>query len=764
MEGNADQRAFLANKPGTLGQEKPNSEVLEKRIRKLLRSSHAMGELRSQGFDDDFIRRHGIGLVDIKASNSRAAIRDALCFPRQGVTGATKRYIHLSLSKVTSGANAAFWAHGDSETHYAFPSRSGGKLIVCRIVDLFHIIRLIEVERIVDAQVIAYTGPSAPTEWKRIEFWQTWDSIFSALPDSLEDLSRGIMRAACQPVFKITLPQGVRNWAELSTERKRLSFSLEHKLAIAESFKEPEIHEPEAASFGRSAYKPVDIGRAYHNGYLYYPVKTILKEKHTDKNGNVKNVESLDNVVIRSDGEILTVKQMPCKPGTPMDQRVWRLSDRTLVNEPPAPPTDASWSWQNIQAFLASRNIGASIGRPFKEIIADVRNCLVRTVWLPNSDDYTLLALVVAASFVQPVFKAVPYVLVCGEKGTGKSQLGILLSQLGANGSIIGQVSAASAARKIHETRGLIVFDDLEGIGQRRGNDGGFTELIQFLKVSYNVDTAKKVWTDSANGYRVRELNGFGIKIINNTQGVDGILGSRMIRVSTHRMPKAVGQERRRYEMPHVTELKRLQDDLHVWAFESVAQVDAIYRSQVPASQRAEQIAAPLRVLAELAGDVTIAGELESALARSATIATNTDSEPADIIREAAANLVRQGQFMLSATNVALEARRMVGPNFGKAHAGDVTEIDDEKVVGRYLKSLGLVENIQQRTRTRGVQYRSARATEEFLQEVFGTDARPSDIGIDGFCTSCVDCSYAELNCPIQMKSGARSKRSIRRQ
>lgn len=722
-----------------------------------------MAWLQSNGLNERMARHHGMGLVDIKASENRAEIRNALCFPRQAFHGTTKRYVHLSLPGITSGADDDFWSHGDAETHFAFPERNAQRVIVCHIRDFHPIVSLVEADHLSDVQVIASTDIKTPSEWAEIEFWQRWQTIFTAFPDSLDDLGRSIMRGACQPVSKIGLPDSAPNWGWVAVNGGDISSSLAGCLTVADKFKEPGIGAAEIGGLGRSAYRPVDIGRAYHNGFLFYPVKTILKERHADKNGVMKNVESLDTVVVRSDGEILTVKQMPCKPGTPMDQRVWRLSDKTLVNEPPAPPTNASWSWQNIQGFLIAKKDGRSISRPLREIIADVRNCLFRAVWLPHGDDYTLLALVVAASFVQPIFKAVPYVLVCGEKGTGKSELGILLSQLGANGSIIGQVSAASAARKIHETRGLIVFDDLEGIGQKRGNDSGFTELIQFLKVSYNIDTAKKVWTDSANGYRVRELNGFGIKIINNTQGVDGILGSRMIRVSTRRMPNAVRQERRCFDIPEVMELKRLQDDLHVWAFENVARVDAIYRSQVPASERAEQIAAPLRVLAELADDAAVVAELESALSRSATLATNNDSEPPDIIRQAAANLVRQGQYMLSATNVALEARRMVGPNFGKTHAGEVTEIDDEKVVGRYLKSLGLVENVQQRARTRGVQYRAAKASEEFLQEVFGADTRPSDIGIDGFCTSCADCQYADLDCPILRKSEARSKRLVRR-
>lgn len=503
---------------------------------------------------------------------------------------------------------------------------------------------------------------------------------------------------------------------------------------------------------GRQAYQPVDVGRAFHNGCLYYPTRTMLREIHTNKNGEAQAVESIETVVIRSDGDVLTSVEMPSKPGTPSHSRVWRLSDKTLVDEPPVPSRNASWSWVSIQQFLAARKERRLLSGPLTELILRLRSCIERTVWLPNSEDYTTLAFVVAASFVQPVFKAVPYLLICGDKGTGKSELGIVLSQLGANGTIIGQTSAASAARMMHEGRGLTVFDDLESIGQKRGNESGYTELIQFLKVSYNADTAKKIWTDSSNGFRVRELNGFGIKIINNTVGSDGILGSRMIRIATRRMPSSVAAERAGARGPGASELKQLQDCLHVWAFENVQVVDAVYREQVPASERSDQIAAPLRVLAEIAGDSWLKAELEQSLSRSKTIATDDRTEPSDIIREAATNLIRGGQYMLSATNVALEARRIVGPNFGKSHVGEITEIDDEKVVGRILKSLGLVEMQQQRARVRGVQIRAAKASEDFVDEVFGNDERPADIGIGGFCDTCSNCSYVSLNCPLMDK------------
>lgn len=468
-------------------------------------------------------------------------------------------------------------------THFAYSGKVNCPVLVARIEDFHSVCRLVDEESDLNLQVISATDQVEPDEWKTLEFWHQWTEIHSALPKEDEDINKRILRFACQPLKRVCVPLNFSSWGDMAAEPKEMRTSISTMLSDGVTIKEDHILSGKPPELGRQAYQPVDVGRAFHNGCLYYPTRTMMREDHTDKNRKTTTVERIETVVIRSDGDILTAAEMPSKPGTPTEQRVWRLSDKTLVDEPPVPSRNASWSWQNIQKFLGAKRENRCLSDPLVDLVTEVRSCLVRTVWLPNTEDYTTLAFVIAASFVQPVFKAVPYLLVCGDKGTGKSELGIMLSQLGANGSIIGQTSAASAARMMHEGRGLTVFDDLESIGQKRGNDSGYTELIQFLKVSYNADTANKIWTDSSNGFRVRELNGFGIKVINNTVGTDGILGSRMIRIATRRMPKSIAEERGSMRAPTASELKQLQDKLHVWAFENVKVVDAVYRDQVPA-------------------------------------------------------------------------------------------------------------------------------------------------------------------------------------
>src|SRR5207237_566662 len=122
------------------------------------------------------------------------------------------------------------------------------------------------------------------------------------------------------------------------------------------------------------------------------------------------------------------------------------------------------------------------------------------------------------------------------------------------------------------------------------GRGGEFSELAQALKLSYNQETATKLWTD-VKTMRTERLNFFGVKLINNTRGADSILGSRMLRIQTARIPE---HQRSQFGESRPADWRRideLRDELHTWTFENVAAIDAEYRRLFPKdSDRAEEI------------------------------------------------------------------------------------------------------------------------------------------------------------------------------
>jgi hypothetical protein len=196
-----------------------------------------------------------------------------------------------------------------------------------------------------------------------------------------------------------------------------------------------------------------------------------------------------------------------------------------------------TWSWESVQAFCSNKSKTRSLGA----IPGDIRAFLRKSVWLPFRHDYDLLTLLIPVTFAQSVFKSVPLALVTGPPGSGKSALGKAVGQTCANAATVGQISAAAIARLIDETKGFVVFDDLEAIGKRKGCDAAsFSELVQSLKLSYNKDTSWKARADMSSSGSVKRLNFYGVKMINNTACADHILGSRLLKIYIQKMPRSL--------------------------------------------------------------------------------------------------------------------------------------------------------------------------------------------------------------------------------
>jgi len=717
---------------------------------------------------------------------------DALAAPLLGRDGKFyAKFVNYAIPGVTVDNRdkpLKSWSAGEPRTYWSTKVEKHKRLFVCDgLKDLWAVwdrIRGTQLEA--ELVLISSTngGAGHPKEWKQPGFWEEWETVYLGHDNDVADQKSGkkagdehaksIARLAMREMRRVW-PTGSKDWNDFFLSGKTLE-DFEQLLTASYPLSLKELNEisPPGDGTGLQAAVPISISGAFHNGCLYEAFD-VLERVRESESGEL--VERYRTVVVRSDGTMHTVRIMPAPKGTPVHQHVYRLvPDGTIVDGPAKPSPYCTWRWPAIQAFLE----GKSREKPLTSLIGKINQHLRASIWLPFEDDYTLLACTAGATYVQSLFDAVPLVLATGAAGTGKTQLGIAMSELSANSpnSAIGQISAASIARLIDQTRGFVVLDDLESIGNRRNGDAQFDDLIQALKLSYNKQSAVKYWTNMKTN-RLERLNFFGIKLINNTRGVDAILGSRMFTIATRKMPE--GQSLSREGLLSAQERAELRDDLHTWAFMNVAQVAQTYGTVFPnKTSRADEIAAPLKVISLLCGDDELAKSLERALERQEKLDVQPET-PEQVLHEALEDILLQTvqqdgllRTVVTVTEVIMRMALLVDANYGRRFTTDLGDIESPEWVGRQLKQKYVkAEVAQQRVNLYGKYLRCYELSEEFISKAIARASKAApelsasqlkrSADARGFCRGCASCPYHNV-CDIrpvrEAKEGAFSEQA----
>jgi hypothetical protein len=745
--------------------DKPISVKHHRELRsRLLKNEQALTYLRGpqRGYDDETIAFFGMGLSDEWKDDQGLTQKDALVVPMRSLeTGEylyKKHYINIpGVTQNPSSSNT--WQTRPVRTYWAEQWKHQSILFVCEgLKDLFRLWQELHKAGMTDRIMLASATHGAgniPKEWERKEFWERWDAVYLGY-DSDQAGREGaqktvdlIGKVAGKVAYLMEVPaEKGKDWTDfwgsggdIETFRQMLDRAVPAaSLKAVASIDEVSPERPRIRYFST---EPVDLNTAYaQRGALYYPVERYVQK--TNDQGGV--IEGKQTVIVRSDGTLLDVYTPQTEPGiTP----ILKLTDGTVLRKRPIVSEHHTWKYDAVEAYLK----GEMKVRSLSTIVKDVIEILKATVWLPYEEDYVVLALIVPISYVQSVFAALPILYMNGPKGTGKSQASATVADMACNGTIIGQSSAATAARMIDQIAGLVVLDDLESISAKRG-EMQVSDFVQSLKVSYKQVSAVKYWTD-VKTMKTEALNLFGVKIINNIGGVDPVLGSRVVRIPTRPAPE---WERARLENNPVdlNQIKALRNELHAWAFGHVREVDMVYSLNRRFADRRDEIAAPLRSMAKMIRDPKLSGMLEACLERQQRDQSSMVSDDPDaVLKEAAENLVMRGFEKVSTTHVLLEMRTLLDANWGMRSTTEIPEWNDPRRIGRMLITLDIAEDCTDRRTILNKNLRLKKFKSWFIEEVktralskgieVVVDKKPED-----FCRGCQTCPYQTAGCEIQ--------------
>jgi hypothetical protein len=767
--------AAPAAKVVSIAQEmKPISlEYHQSLLRRLANSEGAMAYLtgKKRGLEAETIKHFGLGLSYPYPKDSPTPTSNAVVGPTiSPVTGRfLNRCVYVNVPEVTTNPiDTNTWMKGSVITYWAQKRERQTILFVCEgQKDTWKHWQELKKAGLTDQMMLISSshGSTFPDEWKNEQFWASWEKVYLGQDndDAGDAMAERLLAHIGREAFRIKVPKDKgKDWTDFWQNEGTIE-QLRELLDQAPVASTTVLPAPQPDSLqqcnllqGQYSYQPQDINGAYVHGHLFYPTR-ILEVSRNEKTGEM--VQRLNTVVVRSDRSLHHAYYAPAPEGTPLDQRVLKLGDGTIIEKLPRASESNTWDFESIDSYIKGR----AKNRPLSAILEDVFWALKKSTWLPREEDYAVLALTVPVTYVQSVFESVGMLLMNGPAKSGKSQTGNTMSRLCCNGKVIGQVSAATAARVIDETRGFVVLDDIEAIATKAGKDMQISEFVQALKVSYNKHTAIKYWTD-VKTMRTEKLNFFGVKMLNNTLGVDSILGSRMIRIQTRPIPKLIPAgmkiEVSDFSVEDLRKLRRLRNELHTWAFENVQKVDQVYREiYVRKTDRMAEIAAPLRTIAQLVGDASITASLEKSLKREQTEVNVILDDPVEALTEAVMMLVRKGFGRVTLNHIQLELSTLLDPNFGIRYTNEIPEWRTLEWLGRQLRCNDLVEPVQlSRQRFFGQQVRMVELAKRLYldgngqplqdekgQPLYVINKKPED-----FCPGCAKCDYRNVGCSLQ--------------
>lgn len=744
-------------------------ENLARSKRKLLKNPAAINWLcKVLGLSTAIIERFHLGIAEPFNLKDGRVCSNALSVPIIGRDGRPKkRRIHYNIPRVTLNPKSdAGWGWGVPLIYYSDNAVEKERLFVCGDVkDLWRLVQIaLDSDAFDDVLFITGThGGIIPEEFNDTEFWWQFEKVyFGHSPNETGNRIAENLRKICfADVRRVFFSEDSADWTDFfssSDTAEQLVKMLDEakpmscgKLSSASS--------PAEQALGEFAIDPVNCNGAYVGGYMYYPYRVEKREieRITHRDGSVTEsvVASYHTKVVRSDGAVLDIGYLPAPRGTPTSERVLALSDGTRIDQAPRPNLYATWHLDSITDFI--RRVakgGKAPHRPLREILDDLEFHFRRSVWLPFEEDYAILALYTALSFVYNVFEAVPLLMVCGPKGTGKTDLGSAIEAVAFNAKTLGQGTAASAVRMLHESRGLIIWDDLEGIAARRETDA-FSDVHQMLKLSYKKKTSKKAIT-ARNG-QTTMFDFYGPKVINNTQGVDSILGSRMVTVQTKKLP---AEMRGKWDLagsePELT--FALRNELHIWGMCAADEIDELYCRLLPENRgdRKDEILVPLRAIAELSGDERLIERLEQAQQREDPSQT-APVEPVDLLEEALKTCIAEGYTdEVALPHVQLQIAVAVALNRGRATTTQISFWLQAQWVGNSMDSYCFKEKAVRvrRARLHGKETRIYKLREQFVEKILDGLSSPNEISAArkskhpfDFCVkiTCPDCPFISI-------------------
>jgi hypothetical protein len=201
---------------------------------------------------------------------------------------------------------------------------------------------------------------------------------------------------------------------------------------------------------------------------------------------------------------------------------------------PEAPPTDRLWSSMAVKAYANGQRPDPS--DVFRRVVDIVDRFLDFNKSL--ADQRTMAELVgcyIMATWLLDAFNVIGFLWPSGDRGSGKTQLLAVITELAYLGQLILSGGSFASLRDMADYGATLAFDDAEGLSDPKKTDPDKRALLLAGNRRGNTVPVKESTGD--RGWRTRYVNTFCPRLFSATRLPDPILASRTIVVPLIRTP-----------------------------------------------------------------------------------------------------------------------------------------------------------------------------------------------------------------------------------
>ena len=249
-------------------------------------------------------------------------------------------------------------------------------------------------------------------------------------------------------------------------------------------------------------------------------VKTTITET-IDDSGNITRYDpplvttQQRLVIVRSDGALF---------GDGSGEPIEKLSIK--VELPEIPPQEKLWSTPGMRAYQEGKRLDAA--DVFNRIVDVVDRFIDFDRSLADQRTMTeLVACYILATWFLPAFTVIGFLWPTGERGSGKTQLLSIVTELAYLGQMILAGGSYASLRDLADYGATLCFDDTENLADPKRTDPDKRALLLAGNRRGNTVTVKELGLDRI--WRTRHVNTFCPRLFSAIRLPDPVLASRTI-------------------------------------------------------------------------------------------------------------------------------------------------------------------------------------------------------------------------------------------